>query len=237
MCAEPSPQISAHEALWHAVPQDWQTLLAGCERSAWWQKLAAFVLAEYAQQEIYPAQADLFQALKRTPVKQAKVVILGQDPYPGAGQAHGMSFSVLPGVPLPRSLKNIYNELSSDLGVPPPTQGCLNSWADQGVLLLNTVLTVRAGASFSHRKQGWEIFTDLLLKKLAEQEKPCAFLLWGNPARAKKALIHAPQHLILESAHPSPLSAHQGFFGSRPFSALNHWLEAQGQSPIAWSID
>ncbi|MGE3725698.1 MAG: uracil-DNA glycosylase [Candidatus Sericytochromatia bacterium] len=223
--------------LWQELPSDWQCLLAEAETSAWWQKLAAFVEAEYTQQTIYPARSDLFQALKLTPVSQVKVVILGQDPYPGAGQAHGLSFSVERGTALPRSLKNIYSELSADLNLPAPQSGCLNSWAEQGVLLLNTVLTVRAGASFSHRKQGWETFTDLLLKTLADREAPCAFLLWGNPARSKKALLNAPQHLILESAHPSPLSARHGFFGSKPFSTLNRWLEAQGQTPIRWQMN
>ncbi len=222
--------------LWQDLPPDWQMLLAEAKACDWWQKLSSFVASEYAQQTIYPPRSELFQALRLTPVERVKVVILGQDPYPGAGQAHGLSFSVAAGVPLPRSLKNIYSELSADLKLPAPTEGCLNSWAEQGVLLLNTVLTVRAGASYSHRKQGWEKFTDLLLKKLAERETPCAFLLWGNPARAKKAIIQAPQHLILESAHPSPLSAHQGFWGSRPFSTLNHWLETQGQTPIRWQI-
>ncbi|MBT9545503.1 MAG: uracil-DNA glycosylase [Candidatus Sericytochromatia bacterium] len=222
--------------LWQDLPTDWQKLLAEAKASDWWQNLASFVEAEYAQHTIYPPRSELFQALRLTPVERVKVVILGQDPYPGAGQAHGLSFSVAAGVPLPRSLKNIYRELSTDLNLPVPTEGCLNSWAEQGVLLLNTVLTVRAGASYSHRKQGWERLTDLLLKKLAEREAPCAFLLWGNPARAKKAMIQAPQHLILESAHPSPLSAHQGFWSSRPFSTLNHWLETQGQTPIRWQI-
>lgn len=228
--------MSPAQDLWQSIPVDWQNLLKEAESSAWWEPLSEFVEAEYRHQVVYPPRRELFQALALTPVQKVKVVILGQDPYPGPGQAHGLSFSVAPGVPLPRSLKNIYTELSADLGISAPHTGCLIPWAEQGVLLLNTVLTVRAGESLSHRKQGWEKFTDLLLQKLGEREAPCAFLLWGNPARAKKAMIQAPQHLILESAHPSPLSARQGFFGSRPFSKLNAWLESQGQAPIHWAI-
>lgn len=222
--------------LWQEIPADWQQVLPAIPAETWWLRLEAFVDRAYQTQCIYPPRTDLFRALHTTPFTQVRVVILGQDPYPGEGQAHGLSFSVKPGVALPRSLQNIFKELESDLEIRPAHTGCLESWARQGVLLLNTVLTVQAGASHSHRNQGWEQFTDQILIALDQRPDPIAFVLWGKPARQKKKLLKAPQHLILESAHPSPLSAHQGFFGSRPFSKLNAWLHQQNKPPIDWQI-
>jgi uracil-DNA glycosylase len=224
-------------SLIQSIPQDWQCLLPDLVEQSWWQVLEAFVEQEYRSETIYPPRSELFKALEYTPPSLVRVVILGQDPYPGAGQAHGLSFSVLENTPIPKSLQNIYKEMATDLGVSAPKQGCLRRWAEQGVLLLNTVLTVRAGQSNSHRKQGWEQFTDLLLYNLAERSQPCAFVLWGLPARKKKELLMRPQHLILESPHPSPLSAYQGFWGTRPFSRINDWLKAQNLSEIDWQIN
>ena len=166
-----------------------------------------------------------------------KVVILGQDPYHGEGQAHGLCFSVRPGVDIPPSLVNIYQELHDDLGCTIPNHGCLTKWAKQGVLLLNTVLTVRAHQANSHKGIGWEEFTDAAIRKLNEQDRPIVFMLWGRPAQAKKSMLHNPKHLILEAPHPSPLSAYRGFFGSRPFSQANRFLEAQGVEPVDWQIE
>jgi uracil-DNA glycosylase len=179
---------------------------------------------------------DIFNALKATSCSHAKVVILGQDPYHGPGQAHGMCFSVKPGVPKPPSLVNVFKELQADLGVDPPTDGHLIQWARQGVLMLNTVLTVREGSPNSHKGKGWEIFTDQVIRCLDERERPLVFFLWGANARAKKALITHPAHLILEAAHPSPLSAYNGFIGCRHFSKANAFLEGQGSEGVDWKI-
>ena len=180
---------------------------------------------------------DIFNALHYTDYDKVKVVILGQDPYHGPNQAHGLSFSVKPNVPIPPSLRNIYKELHDDLGCYIPNNGYLKKWADEGVLLLNTVLTVRAGLANSHKNKGWEQFTDNIIKVLNEREKPIVFILWGNNAISKKKLITNKNHLILQSVHPSPLSASRGFFGSKPFSKTNSFLESIGETPIDWQIE
>ena len=199
-------------------------------------KLYKTVIHEYRTHVIYPPSNDVFNAFNFTPLEKVKVVILGQDPYHGEGQANGLCFSVHKGIRIPPSLVNIYKELNSDLGCTIPDNGDLTPWAKQGVLLLNTVLTVRAHEANSHRGIGWEEFTDACIKVLAEQDRPLVFILWGTPARRKKALIHNPKHLIVESPHPSPLSAHNGFFGSKPFSKTNAYLESVGLEPIDWQI-
>lgn len=178
----------------------------------------------------------LFSALELTPFEEVKVVILGQDPYHGPNQAHGLSFSVQPGVKVPPSLANIYKELQADLGYQPVNHGFLESWAKQGVLLLNTVLTVRAGQAYSHRGKGWEQLTDVIIEKLNEREKPVVFILWGRPAQEKIKMIDTTRHVIIKSPHPSPLSAHRGFFGSRPFSQANAALERLGETSIDWQL-
>ncbi len=215
---------------------DWQELLADELNEPYYQELRKFLIDEYSTKKIFPNMYDIFNALHFTSYADTKVVILGQDPYHEPGQAHGLSFSVLPNVPPPPSLMNIFKELRDDLGCFIPNNGCLKYWAEQGVLLLNTVLTVRAHAANSHRGHGWEIFTDKIIRLLNEHQRPLAFILWGNPARRKKIMITNPRHLIIESAHPSPLSASGGFFGSRPFSRVNQFLESSGESPIDWQI-
>ena len=178
----------------------------------------------------------IYEALKLTPYHEVKVVILGQDPYHGPHQAHGLSFSVQPGVRIPPSLRNIYKELQSDLGIAPVFHGYLVPWAQQGILLLNTVLTVREGQAYSHRGKGWERLTDTIIEKLNQRDKPVIFVLWGKPAQQKKALIDTKKHIIIESPHPSPLSASRGFFGSKPFSKINQALIALGETPINWQL-
>lgn len=215
---------------------DWADLLEGELQKPYYQELRKFLIGEYRTKEIFPDMYDIFNALHFTSYADTKVVILGQDPYHEPGQAHGLSFSVLPNVPPPPSLQNIFKELSADLGCKIPNNGCLKYWAEQGVLLLNAVLTVRAHAANSHRGKGWEIFTDKIIELLNEHEKPLAFILWGNPARAKKTMITNSRHFIVESAHPSPLSATKGFFGSRPFSKVNNFLTSIGEKPIDWQI-
>ena len=215
---------------------DWANLLNDELQRPYYKELRKFLIGEYRTREIYPDMYDIFNALHFTSYADTKVVILGQDPYHEPGQAHGLSFSVLPNVPPPPSLKNIFQELHDDLGCRIPETGCLKSWAEQGVLLLNTVLTVRAHFANSHRGMGWEIFTDKIISLLNEREKPVAFILWGRPARSKKSMITNPQHFIVESAHPSPLSAHKGFFGTRPFSRVNNFLTSIGEKPIDWQI-
>ncbi|MBS5703206.1 MAG: uracil-DNA glycosylase, partial [Butyricicoccus pullicaecorum] len=192
---------------------------------------------EYAEQTIYPPMEDIFNALRYTPYHDVKAVLLGQDPYHGPGQAHGLCFSVREGVEPPPSLKNIFQELESDLGFPPPQNGTLTKWAQQGVLLLNTTLTVRRGQANSHKNIGWTTFTDAVIRKLNERETPIVFLLWGGNARSKKPLITNPSHLILETVHPSPLSAYGGFFGCRHFSRCNEFLQAHGEAPIDWNLN
>lgn len=195
------------------------------------------MLEEYKTQLIFPPSEDIFNAFEYTPLEEVKVVILGQDPYHGDGQAHGLSFSVRPGIKVPPSLVNIYKELKTDLNCSIPDNGDLTKWAKQGVLLLNAVLTVRAHQANSHKGIGWENFTDAAIKVLAAQDRPMVFILWGSSARSKKSLIHNPKHKIIESPHPSPLSAYNGFFNSRPFSRTNQYLESCGLTPIDWQID
>ncbi len=217
-----------------SLGNDWDGLLKDEFSKDYYLQLREFLKSEYSSRVIYPGMYDIFNALKAVPYKDVKVVILGQDPYHEPGQAHGMCFSVKPGVPAPPSLVNIYKEIHSDTGAPIPQDGYLMRWAEQGVLLLNTVLTVRAHQANSHRGRGWEQFTDRVIGLLNEREKPVVFLLWGANARSKKALITGPQHLVLEAPHPSPLSAHNGFFGCRHFSKTNAFLKEHGMDPINW---
>lgn len=217
------------------INNDWDELLANEFEKDYYQQLRAFLIQEYRTQIIYPSMHDLFNALRFTPYHQVKVVILGQDPYHGPNQAHGLSFSVKEGVRKPPSLVNIFKELEADLGIKPPGHGNLEQWAQQGVLLLNTVLTVRQGEANSHKGKGWETFTDGIIRQLNEREKPMVFILWGGNAKTKKALITNPNHLVLTSAHPSPLSAHNGFFGCKHFSQVNEFLAQQGEE-INWEI-
>lgn len=220
-----------------AIQNDWLDALKEEFRQPYYKKLFQTVNEEYRTRHIFPPADDIFNAFHLTPLHEVKVVILGQDPYHGEGQAHGLCFSVRPGVDIPPSLVNIYQELHDDLGCTIPNHGCLTKWAKQGVLLLNTVLTVRAHQANSHKGIGWEEFTDAAIRKLNEQDRPIVFMLWGRPAQAKKSMLHNPKHLILEAPHPSPLSAYRGFFGSRPFSQANRFLEAQGVEPVDWQIE
>lgn len=215
---------------------DWAQYLNAEFGKEYYVKLRKFLAEEYRTKTIYPDMYDIFNALHYTPYKDVKVVILGQDPYHGPRQAHGLSFSVQPGVAIPPSLVNIYKELQSDLGCYIPNNGYLKSWADQGVLLLNTSLTVIANQANSHAKIGWEIFTDRVIQVLNEREDPVIFILWGGNARSKKKYIDISRHHIIESVHPSPLSAYNGFFGSKPFSRSNTLLEQMGKDPIDWQI-
>ena len=220
-----------------AIQNDWLLALQGEFRQPYYKKLFQTVNEEYRTRKIFPPSDDIFNAFHLTPLKDVKVVILGQDPYHGDGQAHGPCFSVRPGVDIPPSLVNIYKELHDDLGCTIPNHGCLTKWARQGVLLLNTVLTVRAHQANSHKGIGWEEFTDAAIRQVDKQDRPVVFILWGRPAQMKRAMLHNPKHLILEAPHPSPLSAYRGVFGSRPFSQANRFLEAQGVAPIDWQID
>lgn len=215
---------------------DWNEVLKGEFEADYYKRLRDFLKQEYQNEIIYPSMFDIFNALKATAYSDVKVVIIGQDPYHRPSQAHGMCFSVKKGVPLPPSLKNIYKEISDDLGVQMSDSGYLMPWAEQGVLLLNTILTVREGRPMSHGGQGWETFTDAVLKKLNEREKPMIFLLWGSPARKKASLITNKRHVILEAPHPSPLSAYYGFFGCKHFSKVNEILKSWGEKPINWQI-
>ena len=215
---------------------DWYEALKGEFGKPYYKELFSTVTKEYQIRKIFPPPQDIFNAFHSTPLKEVKVVILGQDPYHGEGQAHGLCFSVQKGVKAPPSLENIYKELQDDLGCKIPSHGCLTSWATQGVFLLNTVLTVRAHQANSHRDIGWERFTDATIQVLNEQNRPLVFILWGAPAGRKKVMLNNPLHLILEAPHPSPLSAYRGFFGSKPFSQANHFLEKHGISPISWEI-
>ncbi len=215
---------------------DWDDILKDEFEKEYYQKIRRILRSEYEKYRIFPDMHDIFNALKYTPFKNVKAVIIGQDPYHEIGQAHGLSFSVQKGIPLPPSLQNIYKELKSDLGVEPPTHGDLSSWAREGVLLLNATLTVREGAANSHQSIGWQIFTDRVISLLNEAKEPIVFLLWGANAKQKASLITNPNHKILSSAHPSPLSAYRGFFGSRPFSKINEFLKSVGRDPIHWEI-
>lgn len=218
------------------IPNTWQTLLAPEFKKPSYGKLHEFLKKEYATKKIYPEMHHIYEALKLTPYEKVKVVILGQDPYHGPHQAHGLSFSVLPGVKVPPSLKNIYQEMQSDLGIPPAKHGYLVSWAKQGVLLLNTVLTVEEGKAYSHRGKGWEELTDAVISLLNEREDPVIFILWGKGAQDKLKMIDTSRHIVLMAPHPSPLSAHRGFFGSKPFSKTNEALLALGKAPIHWEL-
>lgn len=219
----------------HLVKTDWNPLLREHFEQPYWDELQTFVQAERAQHHVFPAHEDVFSALNLTPYADVRVVILGQDPYHGPGQAHGLSFSVRPGVAVPPSLRNIYKELHDDLGIEHPGHGNLEAWARSGVLLLNSVLTVRAHNAGSHRKQGWETLTDSIIQVVSEKPAPVVFILWGNFARSKASLI-ADHHHIIESPHPSPLSASRGFFGTKPFSRANDALVAAGRQPVDWSL-
>ncbi len=212
----------------------WKEILAEEMQKDYYQELQAFVQKRRAEVRVFPDEKNVFNALELTPFESVKVVILGQDPYHGFGQAHGLSFSVQKGIPLPPSLKNIYKELQEDIGGDLPTEGDLTHWAKQGVLLLNTVLTVEEGNANSHKGMGWERLTNRLIESLNELNHPVIFILWGKPAQDKEKLIINPNHVILKTPHPSPLSAYRGFFGSKPFSRVNDILMQQGQSPIRW---
>ncbi|MDO5414677.1 MAG: uracil-DNA glycosylase [Bacillota bacterium] len=218
------------------LENSWDKVLEGEFDKDYYQKLRQFLIGEYRSRAVYPDMYSIFNALKYTAYEDVKAVILGQDPYHQPGQAHGLCFSVKKGVQIPPSLVNIYKELESDLGIVPPSHGYLESWARNGVLLLNTVLTVRDSQANSHKGKGWEIFTDRVIELLNEREKPMVFILWGNNAKAKEKLITNPAHCIIKSAHPSPLSAHYGFWGGKYFSRTNEFLISTGQEPIDWSI-
>ncbi|MDQ0414127.1 uracil-DNA glycosylase [Mesobacillus stamsii] len=215
----------------------WASLLAEEFEKAYYLELREYMMEEYEKETVYPEKEDIFNALLFTDYDKVKVVILGQDPYHRPGQAHGLSFSVKPGVAVPPSLRNIFKELKEDLGCKIPNHGYLKNWADQGVLLLNTVLTVRKGEAHSHKGKGWEIFTDKVIKLLNEREAPVIFILWGKPAETKRKLIDESKHKIIQSAHPSPLSASRGFFGSKPFSKVNEILRQSDRQEIDWQIE
>ena len=216
---------------------DWAEKLDDQFEMPYYKALRQFLIHEYRTTTVYPDMYDIFNALHYTPYAATKVCILGQDPYHGPGQAHGLSFSVKPGVPAPPSLQNIFKELKNDLGCPIPNHGCLEKWAREGVLLLNAVLTVSRVQPNSHAGKGWEHFTNRGVEVLNEREDPVVFILWGRNAQAKKSMIDADRHFIIESAHPSPLSAHYGFFGSRPFSRANRFLQQIGKEPVDWALE
>jgi uracil-DNA glycosylase len=215
---------------------DWNPVLRAELAKPYWPVLQQFVAEERSRHPVYPAPDEVFAALHLTPYAAVKVLILGQDPYHGPGQAHGLCFSVRPGVPLPPSLQNVLKELQADLDIDPPGHGCLEAWARQGVLLLNATLTVRARQAASHQGKGWETFTDAVIRAVNAKPERVVFILWGASARKKRALIDTARHVVIESAHPSPLSAHNGFFGSRPFSRANAALEDAGREPVDWRI-
>lgn len=219
------------------IENDWLDELGEEFNKAYYKELYEFVKEEYNTTQVFPPADDIFNAFHLTPLSKVKVVILGQDPYHNVGQAHGLCFSVKPDVAVPPSLVNIYKELREDLGCEIPNNGYLVKWAKQGVLMLNTVLTVRAHAANSHRGIGWEEFTDACIRICSEQDRPMVFILWGKPAQTKKSMLHNPKHLILEAPHPSPLSAYRGFFGSKPFSKTNEYLQENGLAPIDWQIE
>lgn len=218
------------------IGNDWDNLLRESFESDWYQELRQFLIDEYTNETIYPNMYDLYNAIRTTSYENTKVVIIGQDPYHGPGQAHGYCFSVKPGVQPPPSLKNIFQEINNDLGIKTPNNGCLIPWAEQGVLLLNAILTVRKSSPLSHKGKGWEKLTDKIISLLNDREDPVIFLLWGAPARAKKALITNQRHYVLEAPHPSPLSAYAGFFGCKHFSKTNSLLALLGKQQIDWQI-
>ena len=220
------------------ITGDWLDAIGDEFKKPYYVDLYKFVKEEYSKNVVYPPSEDIFNALHLTPLKDVKVLILGQDPYHEPGQAHGLSFSVKPGMAdTPPSLVNIYKELNDDLGLYVPNNGYLKKWADQGVLLLNTVLTVRAHQANSHKGRGWEQFTDAIIRAVNEKDSPVVYMLWGKPAQMKKAMLNNPKHLILEAPHPSPLSAYRGFFGCKHFSKCNEFLKANGLEPIDWQIE
>ncbi|RGF51881.1 MULTISPECIES: uracil-DNA glycosylase [unclassified Eubacterium (in: firmicutes)] len=219
------------------ITNDWLEPLSSEFRKEYYSQLYNFVKDEYSKTVVYPPAEDIFNAFHFTPLKDVKVLLLGQDPYHNEHQAHGLSFSVQPGQDIPPSLVNIYKELHDDLGCYIPNNGYLKKWADQGVLLLNTVLTVRAHQANSHQGHGWEQFTDAVIQAVNAQDRPIVYMLWGAPARRKKAMLTNPKHLILEAPHPSPLSAYRGFLGCKHFSKANEFLKASGVEPIDWQIE
>lgn len=219
------------------IQNKWLSVLGDEFRKDYYAKLYEFVKEQYSKYQIFPPSEDIFNAFHLTDYDKVKVVILGQDPYHNEGQAHGLCFSVKPGVEAPPSLVNIYQELRDDLGCYIPNNGYLEKWAREGVLMLNTVLTVRAHEANSHRGKGWEQFTDAVIAALNKQDNPIVFILWGKPAQMKKSMLNNPNHLILEAPHPSPLSAYRGFFGSKPFSKTNDFLVKNGLEPIDWQIE
>ncbi len=215
----------------------WKQALGPEFKKEYMQNLRQFLADELrAKKQIYPRASQYFAAFEHTPLEKVKVVILGQDPYHGPNQAHGLCFSVRPGVTIPPSLVNIYKELQNDLGIPPAKHGCLTAWADQGVLLLNATLSVQAGRAGSHQNKGWEEFTDSVIRYLNEKRQHIVFVLWGSYAQKKGAFIDTKKHLVLKAPHPSPLSSHRGFFGSKPFSKINAYLKQQGIQPIQWEL-
>lgn len=218
------------------IHNEWQEILEPQFAAAYYLKLREFLKNEYQTQTVFPPMHNIWNAFELTPYPDVKVVIIGQDPYHGDNQAHGLSFSVQKGVRIPPSLRNIYKELESDLGIKPANHGDLTTWAKQGVFLLNSVLTVRKGEAFSHRGKGWELLTDAVIRALNEREQPVVFILWGNASIAKKALINQKKHIVITSPHPSPLSASRGFFGSKPFSKANEALIQLGEQPINWEL-
>ena len=219
------------------VENTWRSYLEDEYAKPYFFKLYDFIKAEYYNHTVFPPKKEILSAFEHTPIDKVKVVLIGQDPYHEQGQAHGMSFSVKPGVKTPPSLQNMYKELHDELGCYIPNNGYLEKWADQGVLLLNTVLTVREGMANSHKGKGWETFTDAVIKCLNNEDRPIVYFLWGSNARAKKALITNPKHLVLETVHPSPLSAYNGFFGCGHFKKANEFLVSKGIEPIDWQIE
>jgi len=234
--AEPAAEGPVEFPLPAELDPSWIKALGPETRNPYWNDLQKFVAAERAAHTVYPPPEDVYNAFRYTPLDEVKVFLLGQDPYPGAGQAHGLCFSVRPGVRLPGSLRNIYQELQDDLGIKPVKHGYLASWAKQGVLMLNACLTVRADAPNSHAGKGWEKFTDAAIRAVNDQKRPIVFLLWGAYAQKKIKLIDESRHVVIKSAHPSPLSAANGFFGSKPFSKVNAALKAAGEKPIHWQL-
>lgn len=216
---------------------DWQEVVGEEFDKPYYLKLREFLKEQYDTATVYPPKEEIWSAFEHTAFRDVKVVILGQDPYHGPGQAHGLSFSVKPGVRIPPSLRNMLKELEEDIGCPKPVDGTLTKWADQGVMMLNTVLTVRQGEAHSHRGRGWEIFTDEVIRKLSERAEPVIFVLWGRPAQLKKGLIDLERHEVIEAPHPSPLSASRGFFGSKPYSKVNSLLQQRGEAPIDFCLD
>lgn len=219
------------------ITNDWLGVIGSEFHEPYYSELNEFIISEYNRCTIFPKAEDIFNAFNLTPLSQVRVVILGQDPYHNEGQAHGLCFSVMPGAQIPPSLANIYKELHEDMGCYIPNNGYLEKWARQGVLMLNTVLTVKAHQAYSHQGRGWERFTDAVIRAINREEKSIVFMLWGKPAQAKKKMLNNRKHLILEAPHPSPLSAYRGFFGSKHFSKTNEFLVEHGISPIDWQIE